>query len=57
MYFAHDTTDVISLLNAINVIPLLKKSRLITNLIAGRLENGLCGKVVYRQRPNDLSLI
>ena len=33
------------------------KSRLITNLIAGRLENGLCGKVVYRQRPNDLSLI
>ena len=57
MYFAHDTTDVISLLNAINVIPLLKKSRLITNLIAGRLENGLCGKVVYRQRPNDIYLI
>ena len=28
----------------------------ITNLIAGRLENGLCGKVVYRQRPNDLSI-
>ena len=23
----------------------------------GRLENGLCGKVVYRQCPNDLSLI
>ena len=50
MYFAHDTTDVISLLNAINFITyfIIEKSRLITNLIVGRLENGLCGEVVYR---------
>ena len=36
--------------NAINFIPyfIIEKFRLITNLIVRHLENGLCGKVVYR---------
>ena len=46
MYFAHDTTDVISLFNAINFIPyfIIEKSRLITNLIVGRLDMVFMGR-------------